>query len=123
MLGRLLIRILVTGLALWLADYLLADFSVAGGLAGYAVAGAVLGLLNSLVRPVVRLLTLPLVWLTLGLFTIVINVGMLWLAAYLTAQLAASGTLAVGLITISGLWALAWATLIVTVVNILFDHD
>ena len=45
------------------------------------VASLVLGLLNALVRPLILLLTLPINFLTLGLFTLVINALMFWLAA------------------------------------------
>lgn len=108
MFRRLLVKILVTALALWVADRLLSGFSVAGGLKGYLVAGIVLGLLNSLVRPVLKLISLPLIILTLGLFSIVINILMLWVAANLT-----------GLIAITGLGALFWATFIISVVQML----
>jgi putative membrane protein len=110
MVRKLLIRILVTALALWAADYLLAGFSVSGGVPGYVVAGAILGLLNTLVRPVLKLIAAPLILLTLGLFTLVINAGLLWLSAELT-----------GSIVIADLAALALATLIVTAANIIFE--
>lgn len=47
------------------------------------IAALVLGLLNALIRPVLFILTLPLNFLTLGLFTFVINAFILWLAAVL----------------------------------------
>jgi putative membrane protein len=108
MVRRLIVKIIVGALALWVADYLLAGFGVAGGIKGYLIAGAVLGLLNFLVRPILKFITTPLIMLTLGLFTLVINAAMLWLAAYLT-----------GLIVISGLVPLLLATLIISAVHIL----
>jgi len=111
MLQRLLIKILVSSLALWVADHFLAGFSVSDGIKGYLIAGVVLGLLNALVRPIIKTVTKPLIWLTLGLFTIVINAAMLWLTAHLT-----------GLITIVDLTALVLATLILSAVHIILDH-
>ena len=108
MVQRLLIKILVCALALWAADYLLAGFGVAGGITGYLIAGMVLGLLNLLVRPILKLITAPLIMLTLGLFTVVINAVLLWLAAYLT-----------GLIVIVGLAPLLLATLIISAVHLI----
>ncbi len=110
MIRRLLVKILISALALWAADYLLAGFSVSGGVGGLLAAGTVLGVLNALVRPVLKLLALPLILLTLGLFTIVINVIILWFAASVT-----------GLIFFSGLSSLVLATLIISAVHILLD--
>ena len=110
MIRRLLAKILVSALALWAADYLLAGFGVTGGIKGYLIAGVVLGLLNALVRPILKLVTLPLVLLTFGLFTIIINAVLLGVAANIT-----------GLIVISGLWSLLSATLIISAVHILLD--
>lgn len=110
MIRRLLAKILVSALALWAADYLLAGFAVTGGIQGYLIAGAVLGALNTLVQPILKLITLPLILLTFGLFTIIINAALLGAAANIT-----------GLIVISGLWSLLSATLIISVVLILLD--
>ena len=110
MIRRLLVKILVSALALWAADALLGGFVVTGGLKGYLIAGVVLGLLNALVRPLVKLISLPLIILTLGFFTVIINIGMLLLAAHLT-----------GLILIEGLGTLLWATFIISLVQVIFD--
>ena len=112
MIRRLIVKILVTAVALWVADYLLADFTVIGGIVGYGIAGVVLGLLNSIVRPILKLIALPLILLTLGLFTVVINIAMLWVASLIT-----------GTIVIGGITALLWTTLIVSVMHVLFDSS
>lgn len=112
MIRRLIVKILVTAVALWVADYLLADFSVSGGITGILIAGTVLGLLNSIVRPIVKLIALPLILLTLGLFTVVINIAMLWAASLIT------GTIAIGSIS-----ALLWTTLVISAMHVLFDSS
>lgn len=45
------------------------------------IAAAVIGLLNCTIRPILRILTLPITILTLGLFTFVLNAGMFWIAS------------------------------------------
>ena len=55
------------------------------------VAALVLGLLNTLLRPILVLLTLPVTVLTLGLFLFIINALMFWAAAYLLDGLAVTG--------------------------------
>ena len=81
MLGFVL-RLLVVALGLWLASVLVPGIEVRGvwTLLGAAL---LLGLVNAIVRPLVILLTLPITVITLGLFLLVINAGMLALVAWL----------------------------------------
>lgn len=77
---KLLLRWLLLAAALLLVAYLYPGVSVASfGTA--MVAALVLGLLNTVVRPLLVLLTLPVTLLTLGLFLFVINAAMFWAAA------------------------------------------
>ena len=108
MIRWILAKMLVSAVALWVADALLSGFAVTGGLAGYLIAGAALGLLNALVRPILKLLTFPLILLTFGLFTVVINATLLWTAAQWT-----------GSIAIAGLATLLWATFIISLIQTL----
>lgn len=77
----LIYRWIVSTLALLFVAYLVPgvtvdDFWVA------LLTALVLGLINAIIRPLVILLTLPINLITLGLFTLLINAGMFWLAAY-----------------------------------------
>lgn len=80
MLG-ILIRTVIIGLGIWLAAYLVPGVSTTstGALVWAAIA---LGLINAFVRPVLVLLTLPFTILTLGLFLLILNAGMLNLAGW-----------------------------------------
>lgn len=77
-----LLKILITAFGLWLADALLDGITVddAGTL---WLAGLLLGVVNAIVRPVVVVLTLPITFLSLGLFLFVINGAMVLLVARL----------------------------------------
>jgi putative membrane protein len=112
MIRRFLLKIIVSGLALWVADHFLTGFGVSGGLWGYATAGFALGALNTFVRPLLKILTFPLILITFGLFSALINALMLWLAADLT-----------GLVTIAGIGSLLAATIIVSLVQGIITHD
>ncbi len=81
MLG-LLIRFVVSALALGLTSRIVRGFHTED-LLGLVEAALVLGILNAIIRPLILLLTLPVNLLTLGLFTFVINAGMLGLTARL----------------------------------------
>lgn len=80
MLG-LILRTLIIALGIWLADYLVPGVSArsTGALIWAAIA---LGLINAFVRPVLVLLTLPFTIVTLGLFLLFLNAGMLNLAGW-----------------------------------------
>src|SRR5881296_4319750 len=75
-----MIRWLVSAAALYLTSLIVRGIEV-HGVGSLLFAAATIGILNALVRPVILLLTLPLNILTLGLFTLVVNAGMLWMAS------------------------------------------
>lgn len=77
---RLIVRWLLLAAALLFVAYLYPGVAVAS-FGSAMVAALVLGLLNTLVRPILVLLTLPVTILTLGLFLFVINALMFWGAA------------------------------------------
>src|SRR4030042_1375385 len=110
MLRWILMKVAASVAALWAADWLLAGFSVSGGLWGYLVAGTLLGLLSTFARPVLKVLTFPLILVTLGLFSAVINAFILWLAADRS-----------GGVGVATLWAPLWATVIVSVVQTIIN--
>jgi putative membrane protein len=88
---RILVRLLVVAVAVWVATRLVPGVHVSGGATSYAVVAVVFSLVNLLVKPLVSLLSLPFVLLTLGLFLLVVNAAMLGLTAALTDRLDVDG--------------------------------
>jgi putative membrane protein len=80
-------RVLINAIALWAADALLPGISHEGGLTGLLLVAVIFGLLNAIIRPILALLTCPLQVVTLGLFTLVLNAGMLMLLSVVATQL------------------------------------
>ena len=78
-------RFIVSALAVWITAYTLEGVSVEPWWAAMLVA-LVLGLINTLVRPIVKLLALPINILTLGLFTLVINALMVMLCSWVVSS-------------------------------------
>jgi len=76
----LVIRWLVSAAALYLTSQIVRGIEI-DGVVPLLFAAVTIGVLNAVVRPLVLLLTLPLNVLTLGLFTLVVNAGMLWMAS------------------------------------------
>jgi putative membrane protein len=76
----LVIRWLVSAAALYLTSLIVRGIEI-HGMFPLLFAAVTIGVLNAVVRPVILLLTLPLNVLTLGLFTLVVNAGMLWMAS------------------------------------------
>lgn len=86
--GRLLISWIVDALALAVAVWLIPGIYVEDQETWIAVVlmAIVFGLVNALIRPLVKFLTCLINIITLGLFTLVINTGMLWLSAWIARQ-------------------------------------
>jgi len=87
-----LLRVVINGVAIGLATLLLSGLKVEGGsgpaadVAIIAVIALVFGVVNAVVKPIVKLISLPLYVLTLGLFTLVVNALMLMLTAWVTER-------------------------------------
>ncbi|MDP1884198.1 MAG: phage holin family protein [Candidatus Moranbacteria bacterium] len=108
---RILLRILANCVAILIATKLIPGFIFSGSPIDLLTAGVVIGLINALVKPVIEIIALPVVFLTLGLFSIIINVGLLLLADKLLAQL-----------TIQGFWPAFWGVIILSIMNHFISH-
>jgi putative membrane protein len=109
--GNLLLRWLINALGLYLAARIVHGIHL--GESALLVLGVALvfGLVNALIRPVLQLLTCPLIVLTLGLFTLVINAVMLLLTSALSR--------AVGLtFIVEGFWPAFWGALVISIVSL-----
>jgi putative membrane protein len=70
---------------------LLASFNFSGSILNLIIVAVIFGLINAFIRPIVKLLTLPINVVTLGLFTLVINMLMLLLTVWLSDSLSLTG--------------------------------
>lgn len=102
---RFLVRALIAAAGLWVADALIdgISFDSTGWLLGAAV---VLGLINAFVRPLALVLTFPITVVTLGLFLLVLNAGMLALASWMLAGF-----------HVAGFWSAFWGAIVVSLVS------
>lgn len=87
---KLVLSLIINAVAVFAAAYLLPQVSVDTPLTAFWVA-LVLGILNSTLKPILKLLTLPINFITLGLFGLVINVFILYVATLLVPGLVISG--------------------------------
>ena len=107
MLARLAIAWAINALALWVANVVFSGVRIHGA-AAYIIGSAVLGIANGIVKPVLKLITLPLIVITLGLFLLVINILMLLLAEWIAPNFSIDGFWTyVG--TVIVIWLVNWA--------------
>jgi len=90
---KLIMRVIINTVAIWAAAILVPGISLTSDVLSWLIVAVIFGLINALIRPLVKLLTLPLNIMTLGLFTLVINALMLMLTAYVTDTLMIEGPL------------------------------
>jgi len=88
---RLLAKLAVIALAVWLVAYFVPGVQVQEGWTSYLLIALIFAAVNVLVKPLLKLLSFPLLLLTLGLFLIVINAAMFGLTAWLTDRLSVDG--------------------------------
>jgi putative membrane protein len=88
---KLIIRIIINAIAIWITSMVLAGFNFSGSILNLLIIGVIFGLINAIIRPIVLLLTLPITLITLGLFTLVINTIMLMLTVWISGSLDLAG--------------------------------
>lgn len=129
-------RVIINGLALWIASWLLPGLDIsttaateavaktgvsqgtdaAGIVLAYLFIGLIFGLVNAFVRPVVSFLALPITILTLGLFTVVINAAMLYLTSWISSYTPVHFTID------SFFWTAVLAAIIITIISLVADR-
>ena len=103
---RLAVAWAINALALWIANGLFDGVRIHGWTA-YLVGAAVLGIANAILKPVLAILTLPLIIVTLGFFYLVINIAMVALAEWIAPNFSIDGFWTyVGVVFI--IWAVNW---------------
>jgi putative membrane protein len=113
---KLIVRWLIAALALFLAAWIVPGIEVAPNAWWiYAVVAVILGLVNALVRPVLKLLSCGLIILTLGLFTLVVNGLTLWLSSSIAVHWFHVG------FYVHGFWAAFWGALIVSIATVILS--
>ncbi len=107
---RFVLRLLVTAAALWAAVSIIGGISYDGGWVGLLVVALVFGAVNATVRPFLKLLTCPLIVVTLGLFIFVLNALMLLLTSALAGALGLP-------FSVDGFWAALAGAIVVSIVS------
>lgn len=102
---RLVVALGINAAALWVADALFSGVRI-HGVWSFIIGAAVLGIANTVIKPVLTLLTLPLIILTLGLFMLVINIAMIALAEWIAPNF-----------SIDGFWTYVGVVIVIWLVN------
>jgi putative membrane protein len=111
---KFIIRWAINAVALYVAIWVVPGIVLSGAWTDILWLALIFGLLNALVRPVLKFLTCPLIILTLGLFTIVINTGMLLLTSRI------GQTFGFGL-TVDGFWSALLGSLVISLVSVVMS--
>ena len=107
---RLVIAWAINLAALWVADAIWEGVRI-DGWAAFLIGSAVLGIANAVLKPILAILTLPLIIITLGFFYLLINVAMVALAEWIAPNF-----------SIDGFWTYVGVVLVVWVVNWVGDQ-
>jgi putative membrane protein len=108
---RLLIRWVILALAFGITSWLLDGMDVSGGFWSYLWVALIFGVVNAILGTIIRIITLPLTLVTLGLFAIVINAALLEIVDAITDDLTIDDFF----------WTAIWAAIILAVVSVLLE--
>lgn len=111
MLVRLLVQWAVLAAAFAITSWLLSGMEVSGGFGSYLWVSLLFGVVNAILGTIIRIVTLPLTLVTLGLFAIVINAALLEITDAITSHLTIDDFF----------WTAIWAAIILAVVSVLLE--
>ena len=116
---RLIVRLVAGAVALAVAAWLIDGISIGPGTTGERLltllfVSVIFGLVNLIVRPIARLISIPLLILTLGLFTFVVNALMLLLTAWIADQFNLA-------FEVDGFWSALLGALVISVVTFVLN--
>ncbi len=110
MLIKLLLNIVSGTLGIYLAYRFVPGVFFSGDIKTLLIIGCVLGIINLFIKPILKIISLPLRIITFGLFSLIINMGLVWLMEIIFNQN----------LDIRGIIPLFWTTIIVCGLNIIF---
>ena len=116
---NMIIRLLANTVALAAASWIVGGITLQGATTGKRVltlliVAAIFGIVNAIVKPVVKVLSFPLLILTLGLLTFVINAAMLLLTSWITGKLDVQ-------FHVDGFWSALFGALIISIVGMIMN--
>ena len=111
---KFILRWIINAVALFLAVYLVPGVNLQGGVISLIWLALIFGLINAFLRPLLKLLTCPLIFLTLGLFTLLINTFLFWLTGQVGQYFGVG-------FTIENFWAALLGGIVVTVVSVVLS--
>jgi len=103
---KFILRIIANALAIYIATLLVTGVYFSGTIVDYLIVGAVLAIANTFIRPILKIVSAPLIFITLGLFTIVINGIILFAVDYFVEAL-----------SITNFMGYLWTTIIIAIAN------
>jgi len=112
---RFIFSFLATAASLWVAVWLVDGLEFNGEWYQFLFVAAIMGLANAIVKPIIKLFSIPLIVLTLGLFLLVVNALVLALVIWL------SGVFELGLTSDGFFWSTFWAAVVISVVGWVLD--
>jgi putative membrane protein len=108
------LRLVINAAALWVATRLVPGVTFQGDSVAFLGVALTFGVINAFIRPVAKILTFPLILLTLGLFALVVNGLMLWLTSSLSSSLGLG-------FHVTGFWAAFWGALVISIISTLLS--
>ena len=112
---RLVVNVLALGLAVWLFDGItLTGDDDTDRFLNLLVVGVIFGLVTSFIRPIVNIVSIPLIVLTLGLMLLVVNALMLMLTSWI------AGKLDLGF-HVDGFWTALWGSIVISICSVVLE--
>jgi len=104
---KFLIRVVVNSFSIWVASLILDKVTFNGTVLQVLLVGLIFGIVNALIKPFLKLISAPIIIVSMGLFTLVINAFLLWLVSILSGDV----------LVVEGILTYLWASIIISLVS------
>jgi len=112
--NRFILRWMINAVALYVAVLIVPGLTLESHWLSVVWLALIFGFVNALLRPILKFLTCPLIMLTLGLFSLLINAFLFWLTAQVGQFFGIS-------LSVEGFWPAFWGAVIVSVVSVVLS--
>lgn len=103
---KLLLRWVINALSIWVASLIVDGIVLVGSIWQILLIALIFGLVNTLIKPLLQFFAAPIIVITVGFFTLLINAFLLWLTSLLS-----------NILVVEGFWAAFWGALIISIIS------
>lgn len=104
---KFLIKVIINAIALWVAALIVGGIEISENVLHVIIVAFIFGVINTIIKPIVQILSFPFIIVTLGLFLLIINTFLLWLTSILVPSM----------LMVDGFWSAFFGAIVISIIS------